>query len=127
MATFTPEWTTGASLHASSTVTNGSTATDALDLDTLAYYEVDVQVEINIASGTPNGDVLIEALGSVDGGSNVDTVPLTQRRLTFTTTGNQKITIPGLRGPHVSVKITNSTGVSVTYIGRYAGLKQASA
>lgn len=127
MATFTPEWTTGAPLHASSTVTNGSTATDALDLDTLAYYEIDVQCEVNIASGSPAGDVLIEVFGSVDGGSNVDTVPLTQRRLTFVATGNQKISIPGLRGPYVSVKLTNSTGVSLTYIGRYAGLKQASA
>jgi hypothetical protein len=127
MATFTASWTTGQVLHTSSTVTNGSTATDAVDLDNLGYYEIDAQVEINIASGSPSGDVLIEAFGSADGGSNVDTVPLTQRRLNFVATGNQKISIPGLRGPHVSVKITNNTGVSLTYIGRYAGLQQASA
>lgn len=127
MAEFTPAWTTGGPLHTSGTVAIAGTATDALNLATLAYYEVDAQVEINIASGSPNGDILIEVFGSVDGGSNVDTIPLTQRRLTFVATGNQKISIPGLRGPHVTVKITNGTGVAVTYIGRYAGLKQASA
>lgn len=127
MAEFTPSWTVGATLHTSGTVAIAGTASDAVNLATAGYYEIDAQVEINIASGSPNGDILIEAFGSVDGGSNVDTVPLTQRRLTFTTTGNQKISLPGLRGPHVTVKITNGTGVAVTYVGRYAGLKQASA
>lgn len=127
MATFTPSWTVGQPLHTSGSVASAGTASDAVNLATLGYYEIDAQVEINIASGSPSGDVLIEALGSVDGGTNVDTVPLTQRRLTFVATGNQKVSIPGLRGPHITIRITNSTGVSLTYVGRYAGLQQASA
>ncbi|MFH0901386.1 MAG: hypothetical protein V2A73_12230 [Pseudomonadota bacterium] len=125
-ATFTPSWTVTQELHASSSVANAGTATDSLNLATLGYYEVDAQIQITPAT-TPSGDVLIEAFGSVDAGTSADTVPLTQRRLTFTTTAVQRISIPGLRGPYVSIRITNSTGVSVTYVGRYAGLQQVSA
>jgi hypothetical protein len=127
MATFTPSWTVGQTLHTSGSVASAATASDAVNLATLGYYEIDAQIEINAASAA-TGDILIEALGSADGGTNVDTVPLTQRRLNYAAaTGNQKVSIPGLRGPHITIRITNSTNVSVTYVGRYAGLQQASA
>ena len=127
MPTFTASWTTGQELHGSSTVTNGSSATDDVNLASAGYYEIDIQIDLDIAAGSPNGNVTIEVFSSVDGGSNDSTVPLTTRTVAFTTTGTKKVPIVGIRGSYVAVKVTNGTGVDLTYVGRYAGLKQASA
>lgn len=127
MATFTASWTTGVALHGSSTLANGGTDTDSVNLTTAGYYGIVIQEDINIASGSPNGDILIEILSSSDGGSNTDTEAATVRRINFIATGNKKITIPVLGYPYVTSKVTNNTGVSVTHVSRYAGLKQASA
>ncbi len=128
MATFTPSWTTGSTLHASSSVSNGASTTDDLNLVSAGpYYGALIQVDIDIASGSPAGDVTIEVFGSADGGSNDDTLPMKTLRIAFTGTGNKKVSFTVYGVPFVSVKITNNTGVSCTYVGRYAGLKQASA
>jgi hypothetical protein len=126
MASFTPSWT-NATLHTSGTVTNGSTAQDDLNLSTLGYYAVRCQIDIDIASGSPAGDVAIEVFTSSDGGSNVDTEPSQRLTLSFAATGNKKRSVLVSNTPWARVKITNSTGVSVTYVGRYSGLQQASA
>ena len=127
MATYSAAWTVGQTLHGSSSITNGSSATDAINLATLGFYEVHAQIDLDIAAGSPAGNVTIEVFAAADGGSNVDTIPLTSRVVAFTGTGNKKVSIPGIRAPHVSVKVSNATGVAVTYVGRYAGLKQSSA
>lgn len=126
MATYTPTWTTGVSLRTSTAIADGANLTDTINLATSNYYEVDVQVEFDISSGTPNGDLVIEIFQSVDGGSNVDTEARLTRRLTFTATGNKKTTLRAIGGPHVTTKYTNNTGVSGNVVVRYAGLKQSS-
>jgi hypothetical protein len=122
--TYTPSWT-NATLHSSSTVTNGSSAQDDLNLATLGYYAIDAQVDIDIASGSPSGDVVIEVFKSCDGGTNVNSEASQRCTLSFTATGNKKRGLT-ITGPWCRVKVTNNTGVSVTYVGRYSGLKQTS-
>jgi|SRR5688572_8293956 len=128
MATFTPSWTTGGTLHASSSVATSASATDDLNLVSAGpYYGAHIQIDLDIASGSPAGDCTIEVFGSVDGGSNDDTLPMKTLRVPFSATGNKKVSFTVYGVPFCSVKMSNSTGVSVTYVGRYAGLKQASA
>lgn len=127
MATFTPAWTPGATLHTSSDLTVGSpTAQDDFNLASLGYYAIRAQIEINAVTGAPSGDVKIEVFSSSDGGTTVDTEPFQTFVLIFTTTGNKKRSFD-IWGPWSRVKVTNSVGQTVTYIGKYAGLKQASA
>lgn len=126
MATFSVDWTTGTTLHSSSSVSNGGTAQDDLNLDTLGYYRVHATLDFDIASGSPAGDVVIELFGSSDAGTAVDTIAFQKLTVPFAATGNKKISVVFDR-PWVRTKITNNTGVSVTYVAKYAGLKQVSA
>lgn len=126
MATFTPSWTIGTTLHASTTVTNGSTAQDDVNLSTLGYYRINGTIDIDIASGSPAGNVTVELFGSADGGTNIETVARQTFAIPFSATGNKKAGFV-FDGNWVRVKITNSTGVTVTYVSKYSGLKQASA
>jgi hypothetical protein len=124
--TYNPDWT-NATLHASEAIANGGTEQDDLDLDTLGYYAIRAQIDIDIASGSPAGDVVIEVFTSCNGGTSVDTEPAQRATLSFTATGNKKRTLLIANTPWARVKVTNNTGVSVTYVGRYSGLKQVSA
>lgn len=125
MATFTPSWT-NATLHASEVVATGASEQDDVNLASSGYYAIEVQIDIDIASGSPNGDVVIEVFKSCDGGTSVNTEPSQKCTMTFTTTGNKKRSLT-ITGPWARIKMTNNTGVNATYIGRYSGLKQASA
>jgi hypothetical protein len=109
-------------------ITTGNSVTDDLNLVSAGpYYGALIQCDLDISSGSPNGDVVIEVFGSPDGGTSDDTIALKTIRVPFTATGNKKasFTIYGI--PFCSVKVANSTAASCTYIGRYAGLKQSSA
>lgn len=127
MATFTGDWTEGVTLHSSSTLANAASHTDDIDIDTAGYLEVEAQVSIAIASGSPAGNVVIDVLASPDSGSTFDTEPLLTVTIPFTATGTKNKTVPGLTGPYRRIKVTNNTGVSVTHASKYAGLKQVSA
>ncbi len=130
MATFTPAWTEGITLHSSSTITTGNSTNDNFDLKDISggpYFGAVLQIDLNIASGSPAGDVTIEFFGSADGGSNNDSIAFSTMRVPFSGTGNKKISRTVYLMPHVNVKVSNATGVDVTYVGRASGLKQSSA
>jgi hypothetical protein len=126
MATFTGEWTNG-TLHSSSSITNGGTATDNVDLDALGYFGIRGQIDFDIASGSPAGDVVVQVFGSCDNGTNKYTEADQTFRIPFSATGNKKQGFTVFFSPYASVKLTNNTGVTGTYVGRYSGFKQASA
>lgn len=126
MAVFTPTWTTGVSLRAAAAIANGASLTDTINLATSLYYQIDITVGFDIASGSPSGDLVIEVFQSVDGGSLVDTIARLTRRINFTGTANKITTIRALGGPYVSIKYTNNTGVTGNVTVKYAGLKQTS-
>lgn len=126
MALYETTWTTGTSIRSAESLGNGSNVSDPHDLKTLKFYEIALQVTFDIASGSPNGDLLIELFGSADDGVSVDTEPFLTRRLNFTATGNKKRTIRGIGGPHVTSKCTNNTGVTGTITIKRAGVKQSS-
>lgn len=125
MATFTTSWT-NATLHSSSSVSNGANVTDDVNIASSGYYRIVAQIDLDIASGSPAGDVTIEVFGSSDSGTAVDTIPSQKVTVPFSGTGNKKVSLV-IDGPWCRVKVSNGTGVSVTYVGKYSGLKQASA
>lgn len=127
MALFTMDYSASIALHTSQTLANGNTANASLDLKTPGYYAAAVQVEFDIPSGTPNGDVVINVYGSVDGGSNVSTEPMQRRVMSFSAIGNKKVDLLVGRVPWARVAVTNNTGVSGTLVSRYSGFKQLSA
>jgi hypothetical protein len=127
VATQNPSWTVGQVLHTSGTIANAASVQDDFNISTLAYYAIDCQVDIDIASGSPAGNVTIEVFHSVDGGTNVDTTAAQTKVLTFTGTGNQKTSFLVEGHPWARVKVGNATTVTCTYVGRYAGVKQVSA
>jgi len=124
--TYESDWTENLSLHASSSIANGANEVNDLDLAGSGYYGAIVQVDIDIPSGSPAGDVTVEVFRSADGGTSVDTIPAQKVALPFTTTGNKKQSIV-VDGPWNRVKVSNGTGATLTYVGRWAGLKQVSA
>ena len=126
MATFTPSWTTAQSLHVSSTVTDGSSETADLDLKVGGYYSALVQISVTVGTGTPDGDCTVEVLGSADDGTTDDTEPMQSYVLNFTATGTKifSFVVEGI--PYAAVKFSNDTSESVTYVAKYAGVKQLS-
>lgn len=129
MATFTPAWTESIVLHASSTITAGNSANDTFDFKDISggpYFGACFQFDLDVAAGTPNGDVTIEAFGAADG-TNLDTIAFKTMRVPFSAIANKKVSTVVYGVPLVNWKVSNGTGQSVTYIGRAAGLKQSSA
>jgi len=129
MPTFNPTWPAlGVSVRAAASIANGANLSDALDLEDLGpYYTLDLFVLFDIASGSPSGDLLIEIFHSVDAGSTVATVASVTRRLNFTGVAAKSLVIQGIRGPHITAKYTNGTGVTGAVTVKYAASKQVSA
>lgn len=111
-----------ATLHASSSITTGNSTQDDFAMDSDGLYRAYAQIDLDIASGSPSGDVVIEVFLSSDG-SNYDTIPSQKVVVNFTATGNKKKTVT-FEGFKVRVKVTNNTGASVTYVGRLVGVRQ---
>jgi hypothetical protein len=128
MATFNPTWPAiGTSVRAAAAIANGANLTDALNLATLGpYYGIDAFILFDIGSGSPSGDLVIEVFHSVDGGSTVATVASVTRRLNFTAVAAKSLVIQAIRGAHVTLKYTNSTGVTGNVTVKYCASKQVS-
>ena len=127
MATFSASWQTAVEFHAAAAISNGANAQDAIDLQGDGAYAMEIQAILTISSGSPNGDVLLEVFGSGDGGTSIDTEPLLQEVVNFTATGTKIKSLSVEGRSWVRVRVTNNTGVSVTYTGKRRALKQISA
>ena len=120
MVTVKPDWTENVSLHSSSSVAAGGSATDDIDLDNLGADCVNVQIEI-IFTGTVDGDVLVEVFSSPDSGTNDDTEPITSLRIPETASATKKVTIKLENLAYAAIKVTNNDSTaSVTYESIYA-------
>ena len=126
MAPFTPSWTSSVALHASSSVADSASNTEDINLSSLGYYAVHVQVSLT-STGTPDGDCVIEVFGSADNGTSDDPEPLQSYAISFSsaTTKIFSFVVEGI--PYAAVKLTNNSGESATYVANYAGVKQTSA
>ncbi len=129
MATYTPAWTEGITLHSSSSITTGNSTNDNFDFKDISggpYYGAVLQFDLDISSGSPSGDVTIECFFGPDG-TNFDTIAAKTMRVPFTGTGNKRVSTTLYGVNNSNWKVSNSTGASCTYVGRAAGLKQSSA
>jgi len=125
MATFQPDWTEGVELHASEVIAQNGSEQDDIDIDYLGYYAIRGQIDVTAATGA-SGDVIVELYGSCDSGSHVDTEASQRIPISFTAAAQKIRGFTFGPGPWVRVKVSNYTGQNVTYICRYAGLKQVS-
>lgn len=127
MAKITADWTEAQTLHSSSSITAGSSATDDIDLDNLGAIAVMIQIEI-IFGGTPDANVLVEILGSVDSGTQDDTEVLHSFTIEDTASATKRQSIVVHDVAYLAVRVTNNdTTDSVTYDGLYAWLQRDSA
>lgn len=127
MAKITADWTEAVTLHSSSSVAAGVSVTDDIDLDNLGAIAVMIQIEI-IFGGTPDANVLVEILGSVDSGVQDDTEVLHSFTIEDTASATKRQSIVVHDVAYLAVRVTNNdTTDSVTYDGLYAWLQRDSA
>jgi len=126
MATITSSWTENQEHHASSSISSGSSATDSIDLADAGYIQVDIQIWITFGTSTDDG-CTVEVFSDSNSGSSPDTIALTSLEIPNTDSETKKVTITVKYKAFVDVKVTNNDGSeSVTYVGKYTGLKIAS-
>lgn len=127
MPTYSADWTEAQEYHASATLNAGATSDDNIDVDNAGYYAIRATVDIDL-TGSPTGPITVEVFHSTDDGSLYDTEP-DQKFVAMQFTGSaarkrRSFVIPTTG--RVKIKVTNGTAVNATFIGKYAGLKQAS-
>jgi hypothetical protein len=128
MATTETVWVEGENVHASSSVSNGSSAEDSISLVATdkEFIIVNVQFSCNPAASA-TGDCTCEIFAAPDG-TNYDTEALLSTVISFVAKSAVKratICLPPMS--RFKAKMTNNSGQSVTYIGEYSGLKLVTA
>ena len=127
MAKITADWAEAQTLHSSSSISAGSSVTDDIDLDNLGALGVAIQIEI-IFGGTPDANVLVEILGSVDSGTQDDTEVIHSFTIEDTASATKRgPTITVFDFPYIAVRVTNNDSTdSVTYDGLFAWVQRDS-
>lgn len=120
MAKITADWTEDVEFHASASLAAAASVTDDIDLDNLGAEETNIEISIAFGS-TPDGDVLVELLASVDSGTLDGTVPVHSQTIERVTSTTVRALIPIAGYAYLAVRVTNNdTTDSVTYIGTHA-------
>lgn len=117
MATISPLWTVNQELRAPATLAGGASADHDLNLATLGFDLVSVQV--SIVKGAASS-INVAVYMSPDGGTTDDTLSIAA----YTVTADEVRTFE-IVGPHAQIRLTNNDGSNATgNIGvKYAGRK----
>jgi len=127
MTTQTAVWTENIEFHASSAITFGNSETDSIDIAGAGYIKIKAQIWITFGTGT-DGGVTVNIYSDSNSGASPDTIPLTSLEIPNTDSETKKVSISIELEPFVDIEVINNDGSeSVTYVGKYSGMKGDSA